>query len=445
MPFGRKGSVSVPFIEGARAPDDGASGFANAALALDYLFSSFGNRHQFHAGRLDRDFRRPEVLPDLARRLGVLPTPLRTCLVTGSKGKGTVSRQIAWNLAAAGRKVGLVLSPEELDHLDRIRIGNRTIPETDFCRLLSGVRGLLDKVLAEQPADYYFPPSGLFLLIAWIWFREQGVDTWVLEGGRGVRFDEIGQIEAGVGVVTNVLGEHLARLGPRLEDIAADKLSLGKRCQTLVIGESVGRWRHLTPPGCSEVIAAGSSGGEPGTPQRPAWFDELGLIARAAAHRLCPDLPWRTFDSPAFFFARGGLREGRIAKGTVCCDAAIHRDCLDSEFLRRTGLYTGAALIGLTDDKDGDGIVRKLTAAGFRHIYTVTLSSRVGHIRPWIAAEGRAEQVADMDVIGNAGSGFRDTISALAERHGCLYIVGVQVFIRSLRQALKIGLIHPNN
>ena len=380
---------------------------------------------------------------ELAAELGVLPSPARTCLVTGSKGKGTVSRMIAWNLAECGRKVGLVLSPEELGHLDRVRIGNQPIPELDFLRFVNLLSGPLDKMLVLQPSDFYFSPSGIFLLVALLWFREQGVDTWVIEGGRGARFDEIGLLYASVGVVTNVLGEHLVRLGSGLDEIAADKLSLGNRCEALVIGRAVSRWEHLFPTGCSKVIVDDFPKDEPDDRWRPTWFRELVAIARAAAGCMQPGLPWRNFTSPSFLIARGGFRDAGPARGTVCCEAAVHRDCLDAEFLRRSGLSAGAAVIGVSDDKDGEGLFHALAAVGFRHIYTVAVSSRVGHIRPWSAPEGVARQIAEMEIVGDAGIGFAGKLLDLADRHGSLYIVGVQTFMRSVRRVLNIGITGP--
>lgn len=407
------------------------------------MFSSFVSRHGLHRGKRDLEFRRPEVLAGLARELDILPSPSRTCLVTGSKGKGTVSRMVAWNLSASGSRVGLVLTPEELDHLDRIRITNEAIPEQDFCRIVSALRPLLDEALGRQPRDFYFSPSGLFLLVALAWFAEQNVDAWVIEGGRGVKSDEIGQLEAQVGVVTNVLPEHLLRLGPTLQDIADDKLSLARRCQTLVAGQSLQAWRHLAAGQAGAFQGAESPGRLFSRADRPRWLAELDAIAEAAARQIQADLAWQRFDTPAFFFARGGIADGRAKPGTLCCDAAIHADCLDLDFLRQTGLAEGAALVGLSADKDGEGILSRLLEAGFKQVYTVGLSSRVGHIQAWRPPGGAARQVAALELVGDADSSLLGTLLELTERHGGLYVVGVQMFIRSLRQLLGVDVLRP--
>lgn len=417
--------------------------FSNLDTALDYVFSYFTHRHNLHKNKHDRDFRRPEVLIEIAKNLNLLPVAARTCLVTGSKGKGTVSRMIGWNLAAAGLRVGLVVTPEEVTHLDRIRIGNNSILAADFCRILTLLRPALDKALQQQSSDFYFSPAGVFLLIALKWFKEQNVDSWVIEGGRGARFDEIGQLDAAIGVVTNILPEHLTRIGPTVADVAADKLSLANRCQNLVIGASVLQWQNLiTNPDC-HLQAVDLASNQHKTVTRPQWFDALDTIAFTAAQQLYADLRWQCFDTPAFFFAAGGIRDGKIIAGTICCDAAIHPDCLDADFLQRTGLTTGAALIGLSQDKEGDGIVAKLTAAGFVRFYTVALSSRVGHIHAWTTTDGVVNNVATLDVIADNEADLAQLVSELVEKHRSLYVVGVQLFIRTLRQILKVEVAKP--
>lgn len=417
--------------------------FPNANVALDYLFSSFENRHRFHTDKLDREYRHPEILVEIAEKLNVLPCPSRTCLVTGSKGKGTVSRMIAWNLSLAGLSTGLVLTPEEVTHLDRIRIGNKCISERDFCRILGAMRPLLDSVQEEQPCNFYFAPTGIFLLVALVWFQEQEIDAWVIEGGRGVKFDEIGQISAEVGIVTNVLPEHMGRLGPSIEDIAMDKLSLANRCRMLVASATVLHWKHAIRNRFNHFQAVVLSNDKYGKSKYPRWYDELDAIAHAASKYIFPGLLWHHFDTPAFFFACGGISNGRVTRGTVCCDAAIHPDCLDDDFLRHSGLSQGAALIGVSSDKDGEGIASRLAESGFQHLYTVSLSSRVGHIRAWEPTNDAVKQVAEVEVIDNAGGDLQDMAIKLACQHGSLYVVGIQMFIRSMRQAFNIGLLEP--
>ncbi len=192
--------------------------------ALDEIFASYLRAKDGLLGKYDREVRTPEVVVDLARRLDLLPPRDRLVRVTGSKGKGSVTRLVAALLGEArpGEPVGCVTSPEEIEHTDRMRVDGEPIPEADFVRIWSGLRGRLDLAERELPPGRYLSPSGLMLLVALSWFRERGVVHFVIEGGRGVRWDEVGRMPSKVGVVTSVFLEHAEYIGPDIADVAAD-------------------------------------------------------------------------------------------------------------------------------------------------------------------------------------------------------------------------------
>ena len=188
--------------------------------ALDFVFSFYERHRHRQQGRYDREVRRPDLIVDWARSRGLLPPRETTVLVTGSKGKGSASRLIAWGLASqGGPAVGLLLTPEERSHLDRIRIGNEPIPAGEFVAIVDRLRPDLETLQAGAPDTYYVPPTAIFLLVALHWWRQRGVETCVVEGGRGVAGDELGCLSARLGVVTAILPEHLDKLGPTLPDV----------------------------------------------------------------------------------------------------------------------------------------------------------------------------------------------------------------------------------
>lgn len=412
--------------------------------ALDYLFSSFVVRAKLSVGCLDRDCRKPEIIVGLAGDLGVLPDPNRGCLISGSKGKGTTSRLLAWNMQAAGRRVGLILTPEETTHFDRIRIDNQPIPSADFLRIVRQLQPRLGKALAAAPASYYFPPTGLFLLIGLCWFKERGVDAWVVEGGRGVAYDEIGGLMARVGVLTSLLGEHLARLGPTLADLARDKLSLGRRVAILVVDEEAVALAHslgLAEMPDNTVVPAAVGGGRHDFPN---WYARLEALAHTAAGIMQEDLDWRPYCTPSYQFLRGGMAGAEILPGSVCCDGVIHPASIDAEFLAASGLKRGAVIIGLSDDKSAVAVADRLRQLGFQHIYGVCLTSPVEHIScAWLANKNDMPVLFDIDVVHGGLPTQAQQIDEIAARHGSVYAVGTQVFMRSLRQAFGIARVEP--
>ncbi|MGB1111444.1 MAG: hypothetical protein ACPG4N_13870, partial [Gammaproteobacteria bacterium] len=174
---------------------------ADLATVIDAIYRPWFQRRSSGQGLLDRERRFPERLIGIADELGCLPVPGHTVRITGSKGKGSVARLIAWSLQAQGHRVGLVLSPHERDHTDRIRINNQAISPDDLVTVHSRLEPHLERLLEAHPTPYYPAPSGIFLLIALAWFKEQGVDYWALEAGRGGVSDEVGPIESKLAIL----------------------------------------------------------------------------------------------------------------------------------------------------------------------------------------------------------------------------------------------------
>lgn len=138
--------------------------------------------------------------------------------------------------------MGLCISPEDDDYPDRMRVNGRWPDRGQFVRLYERLKPALDRRAEALPPGRYLSPFGIFLLMAFLHFRDRGVAHFVIETGRGAKHDEAGRIPAKVGVVTAILPEHLAYLGPTLADIAANKLALGEVTEQLVIGPTTIPW-----------------------------------------------------------------------------------------------------------------------------------------------------------------------------------------------------------
>jgi folylpolyglutamate synthase/dihydropteroate synthase len=196
--------------------------------ALDDIYATFMRVKHLNKGRFDRDARQPQRLLAIARERGIIPPPERTIKVSGSKGKGTTARIAARMLQTEwpDAKIGLFVSPEEDDHNDRMRINGVAMTRDAFVRHYNQLKPQLKNTEAGLSGPDYLSPLGIFLLIALDWFHAEGVDYFVLETGRGVAHDEVGQIPSKVGILTSIMLEHADKLGPELSDITQDKLSL---------------------------------------------------------------------------------------------------------------------------------------------------------------------------------------------------------------------------
>ncbi len=204
----------------------------NYRQALDYLlsFADFERSGRFQD--------RPDVRPllSLLRRLGDPHLGRCTVHIAGSKGKGSVAAMVESILRAAKLRTGLFTSPHLHSYTERIRIDGEPLEEDDWARL---TRVLREAVVAGSPA-----PDGrslvtfdLLTALAFLAFRERGVDCQVLEVGLGGRVDSTNVFEAKeVCAVTAIGLEHTEVLGDTVEAIAAEKAAIARPGSTVVIG-----------------------------------------------------------------------------------------------------------------------------------------------------------------------------------------------------------------
>jgi dihydrofolate synthase/folylpolyglutamate synthase len=438
---------------------------------LDYLFSFYEQGYQRQLGKFDREGRCPQVFLRMASAFGLLPVPSRTILVTGSKGKGTCARLLAYYLQQAGYRVGLVLTPEELTHLDRIRLNGTPIGALDFLAALEWLKPILacTPAVADFPdhftdkSSYYHPPTAIFLLIALHYFKQTGLDYVVIEGGRGAQHDEIGQIQAAVGIVTSILPEHLGKLGPTLADVCADKFSLLRNCATLVCSaqayaqvQALPVSQALTPDALARVRiapAAHDAGAEadavnlpPALP--PAWFaiaNGLALGALAALGVARPAQSAAMTVSPSCQRLDAGNASRLRPDAVVFLDGAVTPECLDLAYLRSPQCRPNAIVVGLTEDKDVDGMRQFLRAHDFQCVFEFKPVSRLDDIvsvAPMTSQgavdlacaqyAGVFDKTAGLDPVSSAA------FDAIVQQHERIYVIGVQVFLRAVRQALGV-------
>ncbi len=177
--------------------------------------------------------------------LGYLGSPEkgRLCMhIAGTNGKGSVSAYSAYMLAAAGLRVGLYCSPYVYDFGERIRVLDGRDPEgkwkTDprdgqiseeaIASTLSEIRRQVEKHHMTGPSHpTHFE---MLTLMAFLHFREQDCDVWVLETGLGGRLDSTNVIPAPkVAVITAIGLDHTSRLGNTYTEIAGEKAGILKK------------------------------------------------------------------------------------------------------------------------------------------------------------------------------------------------------------------------
>ena len=275
-------------------------------------------------------------------------------------------------------------------------------------------------------------------MIGLLHFQANGVDYVVIEGGRGAAHDEIGQLSAAVGIVTCILPEHLSRLGPTMAELCADKFSLNTHCAALLCSEQA----FACARACAlplellhmvEAVQAAPAAGR----ERPAWLALSHALALAALARFGLAAPAQLPGAAAAASCQrldAALAPVLAPGELVFLDGAVSADCLDLDYMQSACCRPAAIVTGMTADKDVAGLLAVLTAHGFTTQYHFAPTSACGHVAPpaALAWSGRFDTAGGLDAASGAA------LLALLRRHRRVYLIGVQVFLRSVRNFLGV-------
>lgn len=190
----------------------------------------FATRRRLDAAPRGLDEYTRDVAPTrkLLARENLLSAKREYAVVTGSRGKGSVTAIMAKLLEALGHRVGALTSPHLVHWNERIRVDGRMIPTADFLRILNDLTPGINAVTDDLNETQYLSPQGIFLAIALRYFDETGVDVAVLEVGRGGRFDDVAVVPNALSVFAPIMLEHTALLGDAIERIAWHKSGIIK-------------------------------------------------------------------------------------------------------------------------------------------------------------------------------------------------------------------------
>lgn len=142
--------------------------------------------------------------------------------VAGTSGKTSTSYYAAALLGAAGKHVGLSVSPHVDEVNERVQLGLVPLPEAEFCRQL-GIFLALIPSSGLQPN--YFE---LMVAFAFWQFAQAGVEYVVMEVGFGGLLDVTNVVtrQDKVCVITDIGMDHVDILGATLQEIASQKAGI---------------------------------------------------------------------------------------------------------------------------------------------------------------------------------------------------------------------------
>ncbi len=194
------------------------------------------------------------IQPGLGRiavMLGYLQHPetaYRTIVVGGTNGKGSTCAMIESILRSAGHTTGLYTSPHLVSMNERIRVNGVMIDQAVFEALAESVFGIIDKHTDVAGLTYFEFMTAAALLH----FKNEKVDSAVLEVGMGGRFDATNAVQPDVSVITNIALDHQQYLGTTVEQIAREKAGIIRRGKPFVTADTAPASRKILEEECAK-------------------------------------------------------------------------------------------------------------------------------------------------------------------------------------------------
>lgn len=186
--------------------------FAGAQAALD----------GYHPALLQRSTHTLEFVTQFMDFLGNPQDDVRVVHVAGTSGKTSTAYYVAALLQAAGKKVGLSVSPHLLALNERVQLNLTPLPEKEFCQALSQFLRLVEK------SGINLTQFEILAAFEYWYFASQRVDVAVIETGMGGLLDATNTVTRTdkVCVITDIGFDHVATLGPDLANIAEHKAGI---------------------------------------------------------------------------------------------------------------------------------------------------------------------------------------------------------------------------
>ena len=197
----------------------GRGGVFGRQEAEDYVYRSYlAAAPHWRYEDPDSEKRHPELA---ARVISTLPR-VPTCVVTGSKGKGSVCRMLACVMGTRVR-TGLMTSPHLARFNERFCVDGRPVGDGELVASVQRLRPAFDEVQRTLRPGECVGPMGIQAAMALDMFWRAGCGFEVLECGKGARYDDVNAVAHEYAVLNTVFLEHTRELGPTLEAIASDK------------------------------------------------------------------------------------------------------------------------------------------------------------------------------------------------------------------------------
>ncbi|HOB16638.1 MAG TPA: folylpolyglutamate synthase/dihydrofolate synthase family protein [Defluviitoga sp.] len=174
-------------------------------------------------------------IEELAERIGNPQNSYKVIHITGTNGKGSVTKAVSDIFIGQGLKVGTYISPHLVSITERIKVNGKNITENEFMQTYLEIESAI-KEMDKKGKD--FSPSFFEIItaLAFKFFEKEKVDLAVLEVGLGGRLDATNVVNSDVSVITSISKDHIKTLGDSEEKIAFEKAGILKKDNFVILG-----------------------------------------------------------------------------------------------------------------------------------------------------------------------------------------------------------------
>ncbi len=171
----------------------------------------------------------------LLEALGTPHHSFASVQIAGTNGKGSTAAMLDSICRRAGLRTGLFTSPHLISITERIKLAGIDISAPEFARLATQVKGAAEGLVAQGKLEALPTFFEHVTAIAFLAFKEAGVELAILETGLGGRLDATTVAGAGIVAITPIALDHQEYLGATLRKIAAEKAAIIRAGTTAII------------------------------------------------------------------------------------------------------------------------------------------------------------------------------------------------------------------
>ena len=367
----------------------------------------------------------------LAALAGAPHEQLRFIHVAGTNGKGSVCAMLESIYREAGLRTGLFTSPHLVSFRERLQVNRELVPEANVARLTDRLRDWMSSFPDGQAPTFF----EMVVVMALCHFAEQQCDVVLWETGMGGRLDATNIVTPLASVITNVGLDHTRWLGETHAAIAREKAGIIKPGIPAFTAadhpDALSVIRAEADTQGTELIALGQAESTSELPLLGKHQQTNARLARAVVDRLQPQLPV-TLQQAEAGLAKvhwpGRLQTVEIRGQTFLLDgahnaegAAILQQALVDHFPNQAPVF----ILGMVDEKDGNGFCRKLAPLAKRLILAPVRSGRSADPESFVPVCREANSNAGATVTESLGQALEQCASEpFVVVTGSFYLVG---------------------